>query len=163
MLSVVDAIMYRTCPYKDSDSLVSLYETSHYVDSTTGIPVTRQWDGTSLAGFNDWRDQSHVFEHLVVANPWDGMVRTADRTEKCRGHFVSPEFFSVLGIKSNIGRSFLSEEHRQGGGRVAIISHDHWRHWFASDPNVVGKTLVLDKEIYTVIGVLPEDFRYFSA
>jgi putative ABC transport system permease protein len=160
MLSVIDALMFRTCPYKNSDSLVCLYETSRYMDSATGIPVTRQWEGTSLAGFRDWRGQSRVFEHLVGANPWDVIVRTTDRTEKCRGHLVSPEFFSVLGVKPILGRTFVPEEHRRGGGRVVVLSRDHWRHWFASDPNVVGKTLVLNKEVYTVIGVLPEDFRW---
>jgi len=160
MFSVVDAIMFRTCPYKDSDSLVCLCETSRYVDQVTGTPVTSQWGFTSLAGFRDWQEQNHVFEHLVGADQWNGIVRTADRTERCRGFLVSPELFSVLGAKPILGRTFLPEEHQQGSGRVTVLSHDHWRHWFASDPNVIGKTLILNKEVYTVIGILPEDFRW---
>ncbi|MGB2861738.1 MAG: ABC transporter permease [Sedimentisphaerales bacterium] len=152
MLSVVDAVMLRPCPYKDSDTLVCVYETN--------TPESTRGNFTSLAGFLDWREQSHVFERLIGANQWNGVVRTADRTEKARAFFVSPEFFSVLGAKPILGRVFLPEEHRRGGGRVAVLSHDHWCHWFASDPNVIGKTLILDKEVYTVIGVLPEDFRW---
>jgi len=160
MLSVVDAIMFRACPYKGSDDLVCLYETSSYVDPSTGTPMMSQWGFTSLAGFRDWREQSHMFEHLVGADQWNGMVRTTDRTERCRGHLVSPEFFSVLGARPILGRTFLPEEHQQGGGHVVVLSHDHWRHWFASDPNVIGKILILDKEVYTVVGILPEDFQW---
>ena len=152
MLSVVDDVMLRPCPYEDSDSLVCIYETKN--------PERTQRNFTSLAGFLDWREQSHVFEHLIGANQWNGVVRTTDMTEKARAFFVSQEFFSILGAKPILGRIFLPEEHRQGGGRVAVLSHDHWRHWFASNPNVIGKTLILNKEVYTVVGVLPEDFRW---
>ncbi|MBL7184903.1 MAG: ABC transporter permease [Phycisphaerae bacterium] len=160
MLSVVDAIMFRACPYRDSEHLVCLYETNPYVDPATGAPKISRWNFTSIAGFRDWREQSHVFERLVGADQWNGMVRTIDRTERCRGHFVSPEFFSVLGASPILGRTFLPEEYRQRGRRVVILSHDHWRHWFASDPNVIGETLILDREAYTVVGVLPEDFQW---
>jgi putative ABC transport system permease protein len=160
MLSVVDTTMFRACPYKDSNRLVCLYETNPYIDPATGAPVVSLWSPTSLAGFRDWREQSHVFEYLVGADQWNGIVRTTDKTERCRGFLVSPNFFSVLGVKPILGRTFLPEEHKQGGGRAVVLSHDHWRHWFASDPNVIGRTLVLNKEVYTVIGILPEDFRW---
>lgn len=160
MLSVVDAIMFRASPYEDSDRLVCLYETSHYVDEATNTPKTSLWMPTSAAGFHDWRTQSSVFERLVGADQWNGFVRTADRTEKSRGFLVSLEFFSTLRIKPILGRTFSPEEHRQGGGHVVVLSYDHWGRWFACDPNVVGKTLILEKEIYTVIGVLPQEFRW---
>ena len=150
MLSIVDAVVLRPCPYQNPDTLVCVFETN---DGGEGA-------FTSMAGFQDWRQQSDVFERLVGADQWNGIVRTADRTEKCRGHLVSPEFFSVLGVQPMLGRTFLPEEHRRGGERAVILSHDHWHHWFAGDPNVIRRTLRLDGEIYTVVGVLPEGFRW---
>jgi len=89
------------------------------------------------------------------------MVRTTDRTERCRGYFTSPEFFSVLGVQPVLGRTFLPEEYRQGIGHVAVLSYDHWRHWFAGDPNVIGKILFVDRKAFTVVGVLPKSFHWF--
>jgi predicted permease len=140
---------------------VSLFETSRYINQATGIPMVSQWDFISPAGFRDLQKQNTVFERLAGAQQWDGMVRTANRTEKCRGYFTSPEFFSVLGIQPALGRAFLPEEYRQGAGHVAVLSHDHWRHWFAGDPNVIGKTLFVDRKAFTVVGVLPESFHWF--
>jgi putative ABC transport system permease protein len=152
MLSVVDAVMLRPCPYKDPDSLVSVCETIN--------PERNQQSSTSLAGFLDWREQSHVFERLVGANQWNGVVRTADRTEKTRAFFVSGGFFPVLGAKPVLGRAFSPEDYEAGAEQVAVLSHDHWHHWFGGDPNVIGRTMALDGQVYTVVGILQEDFRW---
>jgi predicted permease len=150
MLSIMDAVLFRTCPYKDPDTLVCVYET----DNGAKCPFT------SFAGFRDWQQQNHVFAPLVGADQWNGIVRTADRTERTRGHCVSPDFFSVLGVQPILGRTFLPEEYRRGAERVVVLSYDHWHHWFAGDPNVIGRTLLLEREVYTVVGVLPKSFRW---
>jgi predicted permease len=150
MLSIADAVLLRPCPYQDPDTLVCVCPTDDGVEAPF----------TSLADFQDWRRQNDVFQQLVGANQWNGFVRTADRTENCRGHLVSPEFFSALGVPPLLGRTFLPEEHRRGGERVVMLSYDHWHHWFAGDPNVIGRTLRLDGQVYTVVGVLPEGFRW---
>ncbi len=152
MLSVVDAVMLRPCPYKDPDSLVCLYE--------TWKPERADRSFTSLAGFRDWREQSHVFEQLVGAKQWNGVVRAGDRAEYARGFFVSEGFFSLLGATPTLGRTFLPEEYTASGSPVVILSHDHWQHWFGGDPNVIGKTMTLSDKVYTVVGVLPEGFRW---
>jgi putative ABC transport system permease protein len=151
-LSIIDVVLLRPCPYKDSDSLVCIRETNN--------PERNQRNYTSRAGFLDWRDQSRVFEHLVGADQWNGIVQTADRTEKSRGFFVSLEFFSVLGATPILGRTFLPEEHQQGSESVVVLSHGHWQRWFGGDPDVIGKTISLDKQLHTVVGVLPPDFRW---
>lgn len=152
ILSVVDAVMLRSCPYKDPDSLVCIHETKN--------PMRTQRNFTSRAGFLDWREQNHVFERLVGANQWNGVVRTADRTEKVRAFFVSEGFFSVLGAKSVLGRTFSPEDYEGGAEQVVVLSHNHWHHWFGGDPNVIGRTMTLDDQVYTVAGILPEDFRW---
>ncbi|MBN1360359.1 MAG: ABC transporter permease [Sedimentisphaerales bacterium] len=152
MLSVVDAAMLRPCPYKDPDSLVCLYETWN--------PERADRSFTSLAGFKDWRERSHAFEQLVGAKQWNGIVRAGNRTEYARGFLVSEGFFSLLGATPAMGRTFLPEEYAASGAPVAVLSHDHWQHWFGGDPNVIGKTMTLSNQVYTVVGVLPEGFRW---
>ncbi len=160
MLSVIDAVALQSCPYKNPETLASINETQTYVDSTTNTPATSHWNFTSPAGFRDWQEQNHVFEQMAGAYQWDGFVRAADTTERCRSYIVTPEFFSVLGVQPILGRTFVPEEYLQGGGHVAVLSHDHWRHWFGGDPDVIGKTLLFNREPYTVVGVLPESFRW---
>ena len=152
MLSVVDAIMLRPCPYERPETLVCLYETKN--------PERTQRDFTSLAGFRDWREQSHAFERLAGADQWNGIVRVAGRTERARAFAASEGLFSVLGAQPILGRTFLPEEYGPGAAPVVILSYDHWRHWFGGDPNVIGKTMTMDNQVCTVVGVLPEGFRW---
>ncbi len=151
MLSVVDAVMLRPCPYEDSDTLVWVCETD---------PNRTQKSMASIPNFRDWREQSRVFERLVAANRRGCIVRRADRSEKSTAMFISDGFFSTLGVEPILGRTFLSEEKKSGGPRAVMLSHSYWQQWFASDPNTIGKTLALDAQVYTVVGVLPESFRW---
>ncbi len=151
MLSVVDAVMLQPVPYKDPDTLVHVCETDE---------SRSHRNYTSYVGFRDWQKQNHVFEQMVAINGWDCTVQNAYRTEKSRAMRVSEGFFSVLGIKPILGRTFLQEEEGLGGDPVVIVSHSHWLRYFGGDPDVIGKTIILDKEAYTVIGILPENFRW---
>ncbi len=151
LLSVVDAVVLRPCPYKDSDRLVWVGETN---------PERTRRNMVSLPNFFDWREQSRVFEQLVAANRRGCVVRGTSRTEKSDVMLVSEGFFSVLGVQPVLGRLFLPSEERPGGQRAVILSEGQWQHWFAGDPNAIGKTLVLDRDVYTVVGVLPDEFRW---
>ena len=151
MLSVVDAVMNQPVPYKDPDTLVHVGETDE---------SRRHTNYTSYAGFRDWREQNHVFQQMVAINGWDCIVQSTYRTEKSRVMRVSQGFFPMLGIKPILGRTFLPEEERSGGDPVVVLSYSHWWRYFGGDPDVIGKTIILNKEAYTVIGVLPEDFRW---
>ncbi|MHC4520074.1 MAG: ABC transporter permease [Planctomycetota bacterium] len=152
MLSVVDAVMLRACPYKDPDRLVCIDETN--------LPERTKRNFTSLAGFRDWCEQQHVFEYLVGADQWTCIVRTPERAEKSKAMFVSEAFFTVLGAEPALGRTFLPEDYETGAQRVIVLSHDHWHHWFGGDPNAIGKTMTLNDQVFTVVGVLPEGFRW---
>jgi len=151
MLTVVDAVVLRPCPYEDAERLVWVCETN---------PGRTQRNMVSLPNFCDWRDQSQVFEHLIAASWHECTVQDAGRTEKGSVVAVSEGFFATLGVKPMVGRSFLPEEEKPGQEHVVILSASQWQHWFAGDPNVIGKPLVLDRNIYTVVGVLPGEFRW---
>ena len=151
MLSVIDAVMLRPCPYRDPDRLAWVGETDEKFTLRNMV---------SLPNFYDWREQSHVFEQLVAANRFGCMVNRADRTEKANAMLISEGFFSVLGVKPVLGRLFSPEEERTGAERVVILSASQWQHWFSGDPNAIGATLVLDREAYTVVGIVPDTFRW---
>ncbi len=161
MLSVVDAVMFRPCPYEDPKTLVCVYETDSYVHPETHAIVRNQRELTSLASFQDWQQRNHVFSSLVGAHQWDdATIQSADRTEKTRALYVSSGFFTTLGAQPILGRSFTPEGDKLGGEPVVILSHTHWQHWFGGDPNVIGRTLIVDKQACTVVGVLPPNFRW---
>lgn len=155
MLSVVDAVLLRPPPYKDPDTLVSLYQAR--TDDETG-----QGSTTSYLNFVDWRDQSTVFQTVAGITNSSFRVATETRRERIFGYVVSPEYFDLLQVKPALGRVFLPEEAQPGSEPVVLISHRFWQDWFRGDAQVIGKNLVLDQRAYTVIGVLPPDFRYAS-
>ncbi len=150
MLSTVDATLFRPCPYKDPASLVLACETN---------PERTQRNMASLPNFYDWREQNRVFEHLVATCQRGFVVRNADRTERCNAASVSQDFFSVLGIEPILGRTFLPQEEQLGGERAVILGEGQWQRWFGGDPNAISETLTLDGNLYTVVGVLPDEFR----
>ena len=75
---------------------------------------------------------------------------------------VSKEFFSILGIAPALGRTFSSEEDRPGGAPVAMLSHHWWQERYGSDPDILGRTVRIDGEEHTVIGVLPAGFQFLG-
>ena len=76
---------------------------------------------------------------------------------------MSFNYFGVLGVQPVIGRNFLPEESEAGKARVVILSHGLWQSTFGADPAILGKSITLDRESYTVIGVMPSGFRLFNS
>lgn len=151
MLSAIDAALFQPCPYRNPERLAWLGETS---------PGIKHGEMVSLPNFYDWREQSQVFEQLVAANHRGCVVRDAVRTERADAILVSEGFFSVLGVQPVLGRLFLPSEQKPGAQHVVILSEGQWQHWFARDPNAIGRTLVLGRDTYTVVGVLPKEFHW---
>jgi putative ABC transport system permease protein len=153
MLSVVDAMLLRPPPYENPESLVHLFPDKTGDDS--------YHDTTSYLNFVDWRDRSTVFEHVAGITTTGYLTAIAEaRRERVVGLAVSPEYFALLRVKPVLGRVFLPQEAELGGEPVAIISHRFWQSWFGGDTDVLGKSLVLDQKVYTVVGVMAADFRY---
>ena len=150
IFSVVNGVLLRPLPYEDPDRLVRLSEWSPQVP---GMSI-------SYPNFIDWREQNSVFSGLA-ATQFDSYNLTGlDEPERLQGRNVSANFFEVLGVKPVLGRTFLAEEDRAGAGRACIISYGLWQRRFGSDPNILGKSLTLNGESYTLVGVLPQSYRY---
>lgn len=135
-------------PLLEPESLAAVY---------TSEERGRLYGETSFLDYQDIRDETRVFQELAAHRI--GVVTTGDpdQAERLVVELVTGNFFDVLGVAPPLGRGFLAEETRPGSAeRVMVLSHHAWTERFDADPNVLGRTLVLDGEPFTVIGVGPE-------
>jgi putative ABC transport system permease protein len=152
IFSMVNALLLKPLPYRNPDQLVWVGEVSSKEKSEM-VPG---------AHFLEWSEQSQSLAQIAVYNPGDFTLTSAGEPEKLDGGLVSAGFFPLLGVQPLLGRNFLTAEDQPGGDRVAIIGYDLWRRRFNADRNVIGQSITLDDRSYTVVGVLPPDFRFFQ-
>jgi putative ABC transport system permease protein len=146
IFSVIDALLLRQLPYRDPDKLVQVWETN--------MILGRNAVSASYPNFADWRDQNHVFEQIAAYSGGGFILTGTADPERIQGAIVSPSFFPMLGIKPMVGRVFLPEEDHPNKVFSAVISERLWRRRFNSDPQIIGKTVGIDDESFTVIGVV---------
>ena len=152
IFSVVNAIVLSPLPFEDSDRLAMVWQT----DPGRGIVDDRVSYRTIL----DWHERSKLFEDFAAYYNTTHTLTGTDHPERAEGARVSAGFFTALGTKVALGRSLQSEDHQRGAEQVAMISHGLWQRRFGGDPNLIGQVLELDKNPFTIIGVLPRDFRF---
>jgi len=110
--------------------------------------------------FLAWRRANHVFADLAAADPYhDYSLTGAGEPERLTGMRVTANYFRMLGVSAFLGRTFLPGEDQPGRDHVVLLTYGLWQRRFASDPNIIGKTVALDGEKYVVIGVTPPSFR----
>src|SRR5205809_1071394 len=150
IFSVVNAALMRPLPYADPDKLVRLTEDSPNVPQMS----------ISYPNFLDWREQNKVFSGIAAMQFRSLNLTGTDEPERLAGRGVSAEFFDVLGVRPELGRSFAAEEDRPGANPVCIISHGLWERRFGSDSAIINKQVTLSGASYTVIGVLPATYVF---
>jgi putative ABC transport system permease protein len=152
IFTVVDYVMLRPYPYPDMNRIMMLMET------------TRRGQVMSVAypNFQDWRAQNQVFEHLGLYRGVVLGLTGADRAERIFGSLASSEVFTALGVQAMAGRTFTPQEDEPGAPRIAIVSERLWRSHFAAAPGAIGRSITLNDEPYTVVGVLPAATRFPS-
>ncbi len=147
MFGVLNAVLLRPIPFADPDSLVRIFSTQR------GTIL-----GPSPMDLRDFAAQNHTFEKMAVYDVWRKNVSFSSGStepEQMRVGLVPGEYFEVLGIKLLMGRVFRDEENRWGKNFVAIISYDFWQTRFHGDRAVLGKTIRINDEPYSIIGVTP--------
>jgi len=149
IFGVVNAVLLRPLPYRDSDRL-AVVSTNEDKDGALG--------NTGYATFVDWRERSRSFERMVVIRSWGGTITGQGEPEVIRGLRVSADYFKLLGVNPALGRDFRAEEDRLDTRFVVVIGHSLWQRRFNSDPQVVGKQLVLSDQPFTIVGVMPPGF-----
>ncbi|MGD0544629.1 MAG: ABC transporter permease [Candidatus Acidiferrales bacterium] len=125
------------------------------------LDTKKGWMGEASApDFADWRDQNTVFENLSAWTTSNFNLTGKERPERILGARVSSNFFQTLGAQPTIGRAFRPDEDKPGRNRLAILSYGLWHDRFNADPDEPGKTITLNGDSYTVVGVMPEDFHF---
>ncbi|HKP88122.1 MAG TPA: ABC transporter permease [Blastocatellia bacterium] len=152
IFSVVNAVLLRPLPYKDPDRLVMLQEKARQLDVMS----------VSYPNFVDWRKQNQTFDDIAVVRRSNFNVTGGDEAERVTGRILSANFFSVLGVEPAIGRNFLPEENEPGADPVVIVSYGLWQRRFGGDPNLIGKPITINDKDFTIIGILPSTFQFFS-
>ena len=154
IFSVVNAVLLQPLPYAKADELVGIFRTPG---------GEARWPFPPAAYLN-LKSRNTVFTDIAAL---DNRGLPANLTgwgdpERLQGYKVSANLFTLLGVTMRQGRTFLPEEDRPGANRVVVISHELWQRRFGADPQLIGRTLNLDGDSYTVIGVAPADFRFYT-
>ncbi|HEY6804331.1 MAG TPA: ABC transporter permease [Pyrinomonadaceae bacterium] len=155
IFSVVNAVLLRPLSYPDAEQLVELGR---------AFPESDFGDNLSEPKFVFLHDQNKSFSALMATQGMgpNTFLSDGNRTEFISGMTVSADFFKVLGVYPVRGREFSKAEDSPGGPPVAIINDGLWRRYFGSDEAILGKTIPLNGEAYTVVGVMPAGFEYLG-
>ena len=151
IFSVVNALLLRPLPYADAERLVLLSE-SH----------ASERHSASYPNYADWRARAQSIEGMAIGWPQNFTRTGGDRAARVPGYSVNWNFFPLLRVQPQLGRMFTEADDRYGAPRTVIVSHGFWQRQWGGELNVVGQTLRLTNETYTVIGVLPPGFEYFE-
>lgn len=149
IFSVVNAIVFRPLPYSAPQQLVGVW--------TKDLKRPGSQYPASLPTFRDWQQQAHLFSGFAAYAFNRFHVSGNEGPDETRGALTTANFFEVMGVKPVLGRALQpADEHE----RVVVIGDELWRRRFNADKNVVGKTINLNSETFTVIGVMPASFRF---
>jgi len=146
IFSVIRAVLLSPLPYTDADRIVALAESWPNLSGPRPI---------SKLNYRDWAEQNTVFELSAAARWWTVTLSSGDEPVYLVGSLVSPSYFDVFGLHAALGRTFAPGDDQPGHADVVVLSHRLWASQSGSDPGVVGRSVRLDGEVCTVIGVMP--------
>jgi len=152
IFSIVNAVLLRSLPFPDPDRLVRIY----FNNPGVGLRGVR----FSVPEFDDLRTQTDVFEDVSVIVSGPTNLTGAKQPEHLEMVEVSPNYFSMLGATPELGRLFGHQDFALGFAPVVVISDALWRRSYGADPGVLGRSLRLDDDLYTIVGVLSPGFRH---
>lgn len=152
VFSVLFGVLYRPLPYESPDRVIQLWT------SNTERGVER-W-GVSLHDARDWREAASSFSDLGAYVGRQGNLETDTEPLRVGYALTQPGVFRALGVAPALGRLFHDDEDRPGGDTGVVLSHGFWTSAYGGDPDVVGRTLVLDGAARDIVGVMPEGFYF---
>lgn len=153
VFSVLNGVVLRPLPYPDPERVVYL-----------GWDFGKGWNTFQTAyKFAYIRAHARTLEGISTHKVWATEIGENQVPDEVQGLQVTEDFFRVNGIQPELGRGFAPEEDRPGGARVIVLGDQTWRTRFAADPAILGKTVRLGGEEYTVVGVMPRGFRFPEA
>src|SRR6202451_2436604 len=151
IFSVVDALLLRPLPYPQPDRLAGVWLHS------PAIGIFRDWPAPGQ--FVDLKNENQSFEQMALAQIRPVTLTGREQPEHLDGMRTQSALLTMLGGKAQVGRMLLPEEDAPGKPPVAVLTDRVWRRLFNADPQVIGKTIVLDGDAFTVVGILQRGFR----
>lgn len=152
LFSVVNGVLLNPLPFPNPDQLVTIHQSKPNFEAGA-VPYPN---------FLDLQTQNQTFSSMAISRGTGFSLIGSGEPERVRGRFVSADYFSVLGVKPELGRTFTSEDDKSGGAPVAIISAQLWARKFASSPDVLRQSVTLDDKSYSIVGVTPANFNLFT-
>ena len=152
IFSLVSAVLLEPLPFVEPDELVVLWDDGSAVGASPRSPI-------SLASYVDWRERSTSLEGIAAFQSRSYNLTGDGEPERLDALRTTPNLLSILGLQPVVGRTFAPDEVAEATP-VVVVSQSLWMRRFGADPNVVGREIVLDGSKYTVIGVVPPQFRF---
>lgn len=154
IFSFVYGVLLAPLPYRDASRLVVLKETTPMVGTVS----------VSYPNFLDWRAQSRAFPQMSYVQEMSFNLAGAGVTqpEKITGNAVSPNFLPMMGVRPILGRDFDPSEEESGTAPVVLLGYPLWVSHFGADPGVIGRTITLDGRSFSIVGVLPANYRWLG-
>jgi predicted permease len=150
VFSVIDAVLLKPLPYADPDRLMTVES----MDMRVPVP-----NSMSYPDFFDFRKQNQTFEHLITSRDTNVVLTGAGAPTQLDAEMVTWDLFPTLGIAPALGRGFLQSEEALGT-HVVVLSHKFWQSQFGGDRSILGRTITLDRKLYTVVGIAPGGFAF---
>ena len=155
IFSVVNAVLLRPLPYRDPSHLMQVWH----------VPPPKSFPGMSIfavspANYLDWEQQNHVFQSMAIYGFRSFNITGTDQPQALQASAVSQQFYSTLGVHPLLGRTFTPEEEQPGHSHVVILGYALWKSTFGGNPGIVGSNIRLDDQPYTVVGVMPPNFKF---
>ena len=155
IFSVVNAVLLRPLPYRDPSRLMQIWH----------VPPPKNFPGMTMfsvspANYLDWERQNHVFESVAIYGFQGFNITGTDQPQALQASKVSQEFYRTLGVQPLLGRTFTAEEEQPGHNHVVILGYALWKSAFGGNSKIVGSTIRLEDQPYTVVGVMPPNFKF---
>src|SRR5437588_102103 len=154
LFSVIHAVLLRPLPYPDPDRIVAIGLVPR------GNTIARMDAQATHWAYFEWRDESRSFAHLAAYRQTQAIVRGGAPLEDMRGAEITTGFLPLFSVQPALGRTFTADEQQGTGPAVVLLSHRLWQTRFGADPAIVGRTVIMDEEPVTVVGVLPATFDF---
>jgi predicted permease len=161
IFSVINAVLVRPLPYKDSDQLVRFIENFPAPRGSNGPPL--RVPGMDLAELATLRAQAQTLSHVAAFAPATMMLTRDDDTIRVEGAQLSPDTFPALGARALVGRTFERGEDTAAAPGVVVLSYGAWQRLFGGDPHILGRVVTLDGTGRSIVGVMPRGFGFPDA
>jgi predicted permease len=150
--SVLYAVVLRALPFPNPEQLVRVFDDlGGPNEQDVGMSVPELWDLQRRLG---------VFEEISAVAPSNSAVGGGDRTVRAESLVTSPDYFTLLGANPQLGRVYTTQDAAPGFMEPVVISNGFWRRYYGADPKIIGRKMRLDSDMYTIVGVMPADFRH---